>query len=344
MESKRIVWIDVLNILACAGVLLLHSTNKEVHSFSGELSVNWFIGLVTHSMVLWPVNVFFMLSGYTLMKPAILELGGAKRFYKRRLNRLLVPVLTWNTIYMLIQLLSQWHKGGITDSPLTIINKYMSFQYNGFMWFFIPLICLYLTMPFLSIFVLNARRNILKWFILMSIVLNVVGCLGTSQGGRFFDIYLFGTRYLPLAVAGYYFGIYDLSYTTRKKLYMAGWIGAVIIFAGTGWLQLNMPERYNFFLKYINIPCTLTALAVFVYCKYTDWTKVLHSIHINESTLGKLSSLSLGIYLFQYLGFCILGKTNVFKDNMIMTFIVMYVLCVVAILIIKHIPIIRKIV
>lgn len=29
METKRIIWIDALNIVACAGVLLLHCTNVE---------------------------------------------------------------------------------------------------------------------------------------------------------------------------------------------------------------------------------------------------------------------------------------------------------------------------
>lgn len=67
MENKRLVWIDVLNIVACAGVLLLHCTNGQVHGFSGTPSLDWYIGLTTHSFFLWPVNVFFMISGFTLV-------------------------------------------------------------------------------------------------------------------------------------------------------------------------------------------------------------------------------------------------------------------------------------
>lgn len=33
METKRIIWIDALNIVACAGALLLHCTNEQVHNF-----------------------------------------------------------------------------------------------------------------------------------------------------------------------------------------------------------------------------------------------------------------------------------------------------------------------
>lgn len=67
MENKRLIWIDVLNIVACAGVLLLHCTNGQVHGFSGTPSADWYIGLTTHSFFLWPVDVFFMISGFTLV-------------------------------------------------------------------------------------------------------------------------------------------------------------------------------------------------------------------------------------------------------------------------------------
>ena len=80
MKPKRYLWVDVLNIIACAGVLLLHCTNQEVYHFSGVFSFNWYIGLLTHSFVLWPVNVFFMLSGFTLIRQDSLTLGGGERF------------------------------------------------------------------------------------------------------------------------------------------------------------------------------------------------------------------------------------------------------------------------
>lgn len=34
MEKERLIWIDLLNIVSCAGVLLLHCTNEEVQCTS----------------------------------------------------------------------------------------------------------------------------------------------------------------------------------------------------------------------------------------------------------------------------------------------------------------------
>lgn len=193
-------------------------------------------------------------------------------------------------------------------------------------------------------FVLNARRSILKLFIVVYLIMNAVGCLSLSKGAHFYDIYIFGTRFLLFAVAGYYFGSYDISLNTRRKLYTLGYISVFVILVCTSLFQLYMPNRYDLFLKYTNIPCTIIAFAVFVFGKYTNWSKVLSSIKVNVSMLSKLSSLSLGIYLFQAIGLRLIGKFDFIDNCLILKFILMYILCVSVIVITKRIPVINKIV
>lgn len=74
-ENNRVLWVDVLNIIACMGVLLLHCTNGQVHGFNGHVSFECVIGLLTHGVFLWSVNVFFMLTGLTLMRKSPLGKG-----------------------------------------------------------------------------------------------------------------------------------------------------------------------------------------------------------------------------------------------------------------------------
>lgn len=183
MEKERLVWIDLLNIVACAGVLLLHCTNGQVHGFSGIPSVNWYIGLATHSFFLWPVNVFFMISGFTLLRPSIVnnnKTGEIKQFYIRRLKRLGIPLLVWNVLYMIIHFLAAYHDGEKLESIPILIEKFVLFEYNGFMWFFVPLIMIYLSMPFFAVFVLNADRKLLRLFLFIGLVLGCIPPLDTD--------------------------------------------------------------------------------------------------------------------------------------------------------------------
>lgn len=76
--KQRLTYVDMLNVAACAGVLLLHSTNGPVHHFDGNVDAGWFTGLFTHSFFLWPVDVFFMLSGVTMMGTCQELTGGVK--------------------------------------------------------------------------------------------------------------------------------------------------------------------------------------------------------------------------------------------------------------------------
>ena len=112
----------------------------------------------------------------------------------------MVPVLCWDIIYTLINLAVQYKNYGAVDSPIVVIEKFLSFEYNGFMWFFVPLICIYLSMPFLAVFVLNAKRETLRQFLIISLAL---GCLAPLHSDFFFrmkiqDIYIFGTRFLSI--------------------------------------------------------------------------------------------------------------------------------------------------
>lgn len=64
---------------------------------------------------------------------------------------------------------------------------------------------------------------------------------------------------------------------------------------------------------------------------------------LTPSFLAKASSLSLGIYFIQYMGFLVIDHINPFKGNMLVLFLEMYLgsICVVSLM--KRIPISKKI-
>lgn len=345
-KQNRILWVDLLNVFACMGVLLLHSTNAEIHHFNGDVTFNWILGLFTHSAFIWPVNVFFMLSGFTLIRASLFNSGGVKKFFFKRLKRLLIPVVTWNVIYMALHLILLYKNGCALESPLVLFDKFCSFEYNGHMWFFVPLICLYISIPFLAVFTLNSKRSILKLYIIVSLLICAFSPLDSDFTTRssIQDIFIFGTRFVVYAIAGYYFGHYDICYKTRMKIYKLGWISVTIIFVGTALLSLYFPSNYKYFLTYTNIPCTILAYSVFIYFRYTDWCHVLDKLKLKISWLTLMSSLSLGIYLIQNMFFNVFKHIEFLRNNMILTFLIMYISCACTVWFLKQIPLIRKVV
>ena len=88
-EEKRIVYFDVLNVLACICVIGMHC-NGLVHEFSD--TAVWRQSLLVDVLAYWAVPAFFMISGATLMRYRTRYSTG--EFLKRRL--LAAPV-----VYML---------------------------------------------------------------------------------------------------------------------------------------------------------------------------------------------------------------------------------------------------
>ena len=249
---------------------MLHSTNSQVHHFSGTPSYEWFVGLFTHSFFLWPVNVFFMISGFTLIRPSSnvnnSKLGGVKLFYSRRLKRLGIPLLVWNILYMLKYLVSIHIKGEAIEVWSNLVEKFILFDFNGFMWFFVPLLLIYLSMPFFSVFVLNANRSLLRLFLIIGLALGSIPPMEVSFTVKegLSDIYLMGSRFLFFIVAGYYFGTYDISRKTRRRLYAIALLSMLVMCLGTALLTLYWPSHYRYFISYTNIRAVRAAFFVYL--------------------------------------------------------------------------------
>ena len=116
------------------------------------------------------------------------------------------------------------------------------------------------------------------------------------------------------------------------------------MYAGTALLSLHAHEHYSYFLSYTNLPCTLSAAAVFLFVKYHDWQRLLTRLYIKQESLARHSSLSLGVYLIQALGFKTLDYFDMLKSAVLVRFAIMYILCIITVWLMKKIPIAKRLV
>ena len=89
--EERILYFDILNIFATLGVVFLHC-NGTAHTYSDTFG--WYQALFIEVFLYWPVPVFFMLTGATLMEYR--SRYTTVEFFKKRFNDKPIPFICWS--------------------------------------------------------------------------------------------------------------------------------------------------------------------------------------------------------------------------------------------------------
>lgn len=346
-KLKRLPWIDALNILACMGVLLLHCTHKEIHHFSGTDQFGFVYGVLSHSFFLWPVDVFFMITGFTIMRKNLLisEDGkGLKQYYLHRCSRILIPILFWDCFYGASYILFT-HP---IDWKIVFFN-FILLDFNDFMWFLIPLLIIYVSLPWYNILVTQCSKSLLKWFLIIGFILIAISELinDCPNGGPkpLRNLFPLGANYLIMTAAGYYFGYYNLSRSKQNIIFILGIFSILFLLIIGLWLIPKNNQFAHKALLYLNLPCIILAITVFVFFKYRISYLLTDKSEKFYNFLKTWSNYTLGIYLIQFLWFrtirLFLSEEHYYG---LLIFILMYPSCLLSVLLIKKIPYLKRIV
>ena len=85
-SPKRLYYIDILNILSCFAVLVLHCSNGV---FDYQKTRLWFIYMFLQTVAHFAVPVFIMITGANLLDYR--KRYDTKTFFKKRAARTLIP-------------------------------------------------------------------------------------------------------------------------------------------------------------------------------------------------------------------------------------------------------------
>lgn len=101
--STRLLYLDVLRVLATLAVIMIHVCVVLVVSYAQIDQTAWWTGNLFDSFSRWSVPVFVMISGAVLLhdqqpKTAVSH-QEISAFYAKRLLRLAVPLLMWTVFY-----------------------------------------------------------------------------------------------------------------------------------------------------------------------------------------------------------------------------------------------------
>ncbi len=335
--QKRVAYFDVLNIAATFGVIMLHC-NGIAHTYSETLA--WYQALLVEVLIYWPVPIFFMLSGATLM--GYRERYSTADFFKRRVFRTAIPFVIWSVISALVKKMNPFEMG-----IRVFIGKIFNIGIENVYWFFIPLFCVYLAMPVISL--LKDHRRVLWYmaggtFLLSSLLPFLSDYVGLAWN-RGLTMVTCGD-YLMYVVLGYLLSTQELSKNRRVIIYALGTFGAALRYVMTVLLSRRDGVINKEFFSYKAYYAVFLAVAVFVWFKNSRIIEKLQQYPRVTAVIKTVSGCSFGIYLSHMIIYRSLSRiwpTGCWEWRLLAPFAI-YAIGLFGVFVLKKIPVLKNIV
>ena len=197
--KQRILYLDVIRVMACVMIVLMHSPMPV----QGDASVVMRLYLVYNGYITMPfLCLFFAVSG-ALLLPTHIQPDQSGDWVKMRLKKVIAPTLFWTVVYLVVK----WQEGmQVKDLIQSICSVPFSAQGHGVLWFMYTLIGLYIIAPVISPWLEKCGEKTLRlylglWAITLCypILSKFVG-VNTSDTGILYYL----TGYVGYFVLGYY--------------------------------------------------------------------------------------------------------------------------------------------
>ena len=323
-NTQRLYWVDLLRLVAMLMVIAAHCVDIY-NATPQDDPMNSFWGVFIGSLMRPSVPLFAMMTGLLLLP--IRE--SAAEFFKRRIPRVLIPMVLWSAVYYLIP----WLTGvaGLDKSVITTLFPFefspsqdagdamrniarIPFTFNGYtthMWYLYMLIGLYLLMPFFSAWVEKRDSTMTNTYLLLWLCSLTLPYLKQLIAPNLFGECAwneFGTFYYFAGFAGYLLLGHILARRHHMPLRRIIAMGVMLYISGyiityTGYASMAVqysyeeaPELLELFWQFCSPNVVLMALGIFL---------VVQRINITsprlQSLLAATTRCSFGTYLMHYI-------------------------------------------
>lgn len=248
-EKNNIGWIDALRVIACLMVVFSHCCDPFVAHFDANREM-FLTGVFSGSLVRPCVPLFAMMTAVLLLP--IKSGTTINQFYRKRIGRIITPLVFWSIALPLMAFFYFTVMSPNTPNPQlsvsdyttgTLLQRLYTFVFNfNFdttpLWYLYMLIGLYVIMPILSSWLVQATQKELKtllyiWGItlvlpyvkMMAPLLGYTGNYGHMGLFGECDWNVYGTFYYISGVIGYlilayYLKNYPLNWSWKKMAFI----------------------------------------------------------------------------------------------------------------------------
>lgn len=334
MNSKRMVWIDLLKILACFLVIINHCIGN-IFNFSKEINTTIFY-CINFSLCKIAVPIFIMITGALLLNK-----NSNYRDMLKKILRIIIPLLLLSYIIY------------IKNNDFNIINFVKSFLKEPVIypyWYLYMLISLYLVTPFIQKMIANFNNKDFICFILVCLIFPLL----FETSFKIFNYSISNMFYICVfsKIIGIYVLGYFLSTCNIKKMYknisIISFIMLMILYFLTFYIPyIKVGQISYLFDNYDCLFAVIGGACIFYLFRYIFKKENYKYFKI----ISIVSSCTFGIYLFHYLFINTILRIDiiqlVFKYNL---YLGIYLLEIIAFLVsfiitylLKQIPYIKKV-
>lgn len=293
MERERLIHFDLLRILACFSVVMLHSAAQSWYGLP-VTSVDWLVINSYDAIVRFGVPIFVMISGALFLNND--KEINLKKLYTRNVLRLVVLYVVWSVIYGFLDCRANWSVIHIGD----ILREIFASQYH--FWYLPMSVGLYMLVPILRKWLSVASKKEVEYFLGLFLVFQIVQTTMESIKMTEAMGFLWGTvdiemacSYIGYFILGYYVVHYGIDKKLHKWLYLAGGLGAVANVVLGNYLAIKAGAPVGTVYDSFGIFTFLIVLALFVF--FHEKVSAINFKKTSAKLIQEVSAATLGIYL-----------------------------------------------
>ena len=316
MNKKRVIWIELLRVMACIGVIGIHAGSQHFRDMPLDSSV-WAVSNFYHGINRFAVASFIMISGCLYLDSK--RTWNLRRLWKRNILPIAAAYIFWQMFYAVYRIITNGTLAKGSKAALVKFMVYISKSYFH-LWYLPMLIGLLIITPMLWEIVNSAR-------------------------GKQWEEYMIG--YIGYFILGHYLSHYEVS---KKLEYLVYVLGVILILAAIGLCYISSQKSgkpiQSFYENY-TLAGFFWGSSFFLFFK--NHVSKIKWNEKQEKRICYLGSCTFGIYLIHALIRDILHRIGI--DSMMISntaiaipvlITMIFVLSLAAVMIIKKIPRVSK--
>lgn len=297
--KKRYIEYDILRILACFCVIMIHSAVFEQNMLYENNNLKYQATNIWGTLSRWAVPAFVMLSGMMILQK--IENESLHNLFLKRVLRMVAVYIVWSGVYSFynVFILGNVYAGSRIK---TFIDGCFSGEIH--MWYLLVCAGLYLIAPILKVVIENLSSKLtIYWLVAMFVFSSLIPfvvkldikfvSVVINSFSKYADLQFLGgwTLYFVL---GYYIQQHEFTKKQKNIVYILGIISLAFTMYGTVWMSWKNGKAMGVLpYEYPNI--VIFGVSVLVFAK--EEIGRINILEKNERMITGISKLTFGIYL-----------------------------------------------